>query len=262
MSCATQRGFNRARLLPGVLGLTRRGRESRTGPTRPIAPPRLLPYSVAAGVGHCSTAAASIFPWPSAMLGCIFRVRCSFSLDRGVGHSDDKDARAFMRGTDVTSTHHERPAGVAERFQVTEDGICAATAQSRHVFDEHPPWAEFTEDPGKLAPESAPLPAEPDAFARCGDVLAGEAAGDEIDALKGLSPGKSYVAPTVDVRPMSGEDGLTVGLPLDLPAHGKARALEPERHAPNAREEVAACHDRPRCGHTSAWRHHRPHRKQ
>jgi hypothetical protein len=43
---------------------------------------------------------------------------------------------ASVRRSDVSSTHHERPAGVARRFQVAENDICAATPQRRHVLDD------------------------------------------------------------------------------------------------------------------------------
>jgi hypothetical protein len=142
----------------------------------------------------------------------------------------------------VSSTHHERPAGVARRLQVAEDGICTATAQSRHVLDEHPAWTEFADDAGELPPEAAAESGDPDAPAGGGDVLAGEAASDEIDALERGAPGEADVTASNNVGPVPGEDVLTVRLPLDLPAHREPGALEPERHATDAREEIAARH--------------------
>jgi hypothetical protein len=171
------------------------------------------------------------------------RVRCSFSELRGVAQSpDDPDAVAAVRGADVASTHHERPAGVARRLQVAEDGIRAATAQSRHVLDEHPAWAEFADDAGELAPEAAAVAREANAPTCGGDILAGEAARDEVDGLKIPCPGEADVAASNNVGPVPREDVLTEWLPLDLPAHREAGALEPERHAPDAREEIAARH--------------------
>jgi len=161
---------------------------------------------------------------------------------------------------DVSSTHQERPCGVTRRFQITEHDICTATAQSRHVFDEHPSWAELGNDAGKLAPQAAPVPTEAGPFAGGGDVLAGKSAGDEVDTLEGGGAGKAHVPASGDVRPVSGEDVFTIGLRLDLPAHRKPGPLEPERHPTDAREKVAACHGRR--GHTSACRNHRPHRRQ
>jgi hypothetical protein len=156
----------------------------------------------------------------------------------------DPDAVAAVRRPDVSSTHHERPCGVARRFQVAEHGICAATAQSRHVLDEHPAWPKLADDPGEFAPESAAVPAlDPGAAAGGGDVLAGEAAGDEVDALEGGGAGEPHIPASGDGGPVSGEDVLTVGLRLHLPAHHEAGALEPERHAPDPGKEIAACHE-------------------
>jgi hypothetical protein len=154
----------------------------------------------------------------------------------------DPDAVAAVRRADVSSTHHERPAGVACRLQVPEDGISAATAQSRHVLDEHPAWTELADDAGKLPPEAAAPSGDADAPAGGGDVLAGEATRDEVDGLEVPCPGETHIAAAVDGGPVPGEDIFTERLPLDLPAHGEARALEAERHAPDAREEIAARH--------------------
>jgi hypothetical protein len=142
----------------------------------------------------------------------------------------------------MSSTHHERPAGVVRRLQVAEDDICAATAQSRYVLDEHPAWPELADDAGELAPEAAPPAGDPDALSRCGDVLAGEAATDEVDGLKSPCPGEADIAASNNVGPVPREDVLTEWLPLNLPAHREASALEPEGHAPDAREEIAARH--------------------
>lgn len=148
-----------------------------------------------------------------------------------------------MRRADVSSTHHERPAGVARRFQIAEDDICPATAQRRHVLDEHPAWPEFADDAGDLPPEATPVPVfEAGAFPRRRDILAGEAAGDEIDPLEVPGVGESDVAAPVDGRPVSGKDVLTVRLAFDLPAHGEARSLQAKAHPPDAGEEVPACH--------------------
>jgi hypothetical protein len=157
-----------------------------------------------------------------------------------VGH--DPDAVAAVRRADVVSTHHERPAGVAARLQVTEHGICAATAQGRHVLDEHPAWLELADDAGEFPPEAAPMPGEPDAFSCRRDVLVGEAAGDEIDGRERAGVREPDIAAVENSRPVSFEDRLTVGIALHLPAYGKPRAFQPKRHAADAREEIATCH--------------------
>jgi hypothetical protein len=194
--------------------------------------------STAFGVGH------SVAPRSVRLPRIMVALARSPSADAGVGQSpDDPDAVASVRGADVSSTHHERPAGVARRLQVAEDDICAATAQSRHVLDEHPAWAELADNAGELPPESAAVSGvDARAFAGDRDVLAGESAGDEVNGLEGAGACESHVPAAGDVGPVSGDDVFTVGLPLDLPAHREAGALEAEAHAADARKEVAACH--------------------
>lgn len=61
----------------------------------------------------------------------------------------------------------------------------SASTQSRHVFDENPPWAHLSDDPGELSPEPATLSclkARP--LPGCRDVLAGKSPADEVDGLK------------------------------------------------------------------------------
>ena len=155
------------------------------------------------------------------------RPGCSAVVTVGVHQSpDDPDPVASVRRPDVSSTHHERPAGVARRFQITEDDICAATAQSRHVLDEHPAWLEFADEAGELAPEAAALAGDAFAFPRARDVLTGEAAGDAVDGLEGGGVAEADVAASVDMGPVPFEDVATVGVDFDLPAHSEAGALQ------------------------------------
>src|SRR6185437_14949665 len=59
---------------------------------------------------------------------------CDASDARGVGNlpkvaSDEPCPGPFVIGADVTSTNHERPAGVAESLQCSEDGVSAASSE-------------------------------------------------------------------------------------------------------------------------------------
>src|SRR5262245_32722369 len=143
----------------------------------------------------------------------------------------------------MVSTHQERPCGVARRLQIRQDGICAATAQRRHVLDEHPRWVELAHDAGEFPPEPASAASfDTDAATGGGDVLAGEAAGDEVDRGKGSHACEPDVTASEHSGPVAGEDGFTVGLHFDLPAHGESGAFQAEGHAADACEEIAACH--------------------
>ena len=68
--------------------------------------------------------------------------------------------------SNVTGTHHDRPAGVVRRFQVIEDDISPASTQSGHVLDEYPPWLQTDDESVKLGPESAAAARDARAFPR------------------------------------------------------------------------------------------------
>ena len=84
------------------------------------------------------------------------------------------------------STHHERPAGVPESFQLSEYPVSASSSQRRDVLKQQPRHglpavAQLLQDSHDLEEEAAAGSVESDAFAGDADVLAGEAAGEQID---------------------------------------------------------------------------------
>lgn len=164
-----------------------------------------------------------------------------------MGH--DPDPVPALRRADVSSTHHERPAGVARRLQIAEDDICAATAQSRHVLDEHPAWTELADDAGEFVPEPAAVAVEAVAEAGGADVLAGEAAADEVDAGKVGSAGEPDIAAPGDGGPVALKDRLAEGVGLDLPDDPHPCPFEPRIHASDPGEERPHRH----AGSCSAW---------
>jgi hypothetical protein len=69
------------------------------------------------------------------------------SLASGVGQSsDDPDPISPVGSADVTSTHHERPAGVASLLQPAKDDVSASTAESRDVLNENPIGSHLLHD--------------------------------------------------------------------------------------------------------------------
>ncbi len=78
------------------------------------------------------------------------------------------------------STHHERPAGVARRFQPGEDPVRAANAQCRDVLNQHPSRAAFADEAQHVLPQATPLPVQSCTGTGWADVLTREAAADEI----------------------------------------------------------------------------------
>jgi len=103
---------------------------------------------------------------------------------------DDEHPLASVRGADVVSTHHERPAGVAFRFQSTAHDIRAASTERRHVLSNDPTGSHFAHEPQVLEPQSAAGAVEAGAFPCDADVLAGKATDDGVD-VPAVLPNKS-----------------------------------------------------------------------
>ena len=134
-----------------------------------------------------------------------------------------------MRGADMSSTHHERPAGVTLRFQVSEDGIRAASAERRDVLSEHPIGSAQGDDPSHFPPQAGTVPGEASAFACGRDILTGEAADDGVDSSEAGEPvgaEEANVSASGHVGPVTGEDVLAVGIGFDLSDTLPAGALE------------------------------------
>jgi hypothetical protein len=104
------------------------------------------------------------------------------SIARGVVQAgDDPDAVSSVRRSDVFSTHHERPSGVAECFQRRQHVVSSASAQGRDVLSQDPTGPELADDPVHLPPEAGPLALKLGTAPGATDVLAGEAAANKLN---------------------------------------------------------------------------------
>jgi len=79
------------------------------------------------------------------------------------------------------------------------------------IFDDHQSWVEFVDGVGHVRPQSgAGVGGQAGAAARRGDVLAGEAAGEDVDRPvlieDGLPVDLGDVAQVGNLRPVPGED--------------------------------------------------------
>lgn len=82
---------------------------------------------------------------------------------------------------DVASTDHERPAGVAEGFQRSEDGVSAPSSEISAVLKSEPTRADFSDDADGFEEETATLAFNAFAFGiGWADVLAGRASDNGI----------------------------------------------------------------------------------
>ena len=137
---------------------------------------------------------------------------------------------------DICSTDHERFNGVACCFQVIVHPVIASSSKSRYVFSDDPSWSALSDDAGVLGPQSAALAVDAGSPAGQADVLAGEAAADDVDGLHGVASNRSDVLVQRRVRPVLAEDGAREGLDLTLPGDGHACALEPKVEPADAAE--------------------------
>lgn len=103
----------------------------------------------------------------------------------GVGNlldiaGDDPDAGPFMIGSDVASTNHEWPAGVADCLQRSDDGVSSASSEIMAVFKSDPIRADFSDKADCFEEEPGAFPFDAAAF-RVGaaDVLARRASDDD-----------------------------------------------------------------------------------
>lgn len=143
----------------------------------------------------------------------------------------------------MDSTHHERPSGVACSFQVGEDDVSPATAESRDILSDDPTRSDFLDEPEHLFPESGTLAFDPGTLAGRRDVLAGEAAADDIGMDPFFDQSSLGEGPHVleerDGRPVLAEDASGMGLGLAKSDRlESAGELQAERESTDAAEKV------------------------
>jgi hypothetical protein len=137
----------------------------------------------------------------------------SFPAPVGVG-SHDPDAVSTVRGANVASSQHVPSRIVPERGQVTEHDIESAISEIWAVLHESVDRSNFANDASELRPEPGALASEAESAAGARDVLAGEAAADDVDMP---APGP----------PVEGADVVPDGEALE-----HAVPLPREQHAP------------------------------
>ena len=151
----------------------------------------------------------------------------------------------LVRRSEHSSTHHKRPAGVADLLHFGEHRVAIRRMEEpRNVLNEHPSRSHFANDPAELEPQSAAvggIVCGSDSFSRPGErnLLARECAVDDIDWFKVMFSTFPHVAEFGHIRPMLVEDPQAERVLLDLPHSLEPRHFEAEVHAPNAGEKAA-----------------------
>ena len=156
---------------------------------------------------------------------------------------DDPHALSSVGSAGVDSTHHERPAGVAERLQVSEDFVSRCSAQARDVLNDNPRRPCLRDDSCELRPEVPCIVASP---ATAGDRvrLAREPAGNEVNAKLSGVEGMDVVMDGYTGEVLRQHAARVV---LDLAERDRLPAHPPggEREAADAGEQVEVPHSQP-----------------
>src|SRR5690349_2023804 len=147
-----------------------------------------------------------------------------------------------MRRAGMDSTHHERPALVAERLQVSDDPVRAPASQARNILSEDPSRSALADEPRHFAPEPGARACEAVTGSRQTGILARKSAADEIgvDAFA-LKPHPGEVTDVlVDwcARPVSGEDGAAERVALTERDRAHPGPMQTEAETADAAEQV------------------------
>ena len=159
-----------------------------------------------------------------------------------VAVGQQEEALPAVRSAHVACAEHVPRRIEPERGQVTEHFTesppVVSGKEPRDVLHEHEARSNVRNDPAILAPEARPLARESGALSGEADVLAGEAAADEVDG--GESVDGADVVISNSVRPVLREHGPPELFLLDLPDTSTSRGvLNSEIEAPNTGEEAA-----------------------
>lgn len=146
------------------------------------------------------------------------------------------------------STHHDRLAGVAQRLQVSEYPVSAASSESRAVLNNDETGSDVGNDPAVFDPESRPRSFEPRTFAGEADILAGESSANNLNAScvpvipEALARKLSDVSVTGDTRPVFCEHTLAIWVNFAERDGSHSRSFEPEGEAADAAEQIEDIH--------------------
>jgi hypothetical protein len=105
--------------------------------------------------------------------------------------------------------------------------------------------SKLANDPGKLGPKTRAGSVDSGTFPGAAEVLAWEAAADEVDGGEVAGSDLPHVLEADGVGEVPGEDGSAVCVLLDLPCDAHPRSLETELESADAREEAADIHAPP-----------------
>jgi hypothetical protein len=125
----------------------------------------------------------------------------------------------------------------------SQDSAKATCAEHGTVLHEDESWSNVADHPEHLEPQRTAITLEPRAFAGAADVLAGEAAADDVDAAgpDGGLEGSDVIVDR-ELWPVPAQHGLAEGVVLDGADRRVAEQLAGEHAAADAGEEVHLSH--------------------
>jgi hypothetical protein len=158
----------------------------------------------------------------------------------GVGHKPC--AVPPVGRSDIFSTHHDRFAGVAKRFQVCEHPVSRDSSDARDVLSNDPTRAAFADDAGEFRPQVA-LVLGAALLTGNAEGLAREAAADKLGGGHTISgkPGcgdASHVAVAGHAWPPVAEHATREGVALAEGDGAHADGFQAEAETADAAEKV------------------------
>jgi hypothetical protein len=152
------------------------------------------------------------------------------------------------------SSRQARPLRVIPCFgQVSENSPDRASVpalplsgeEGRDVLHDDVSGSKLANDPGELGPKTRAGAVDPGSPAGAAEVLAGEAAADEVNRVEVVDPDLSHVFVSGGVGEVLGEDGSAVGVLLDLPGDSHPGPLEAELEPADTGKEASDIHAPP-----------------
>jgi hypothetical protein len=156
---------------------------------------------------------------------------------------DEPAAGSLVIGSDVASTNHDRPAGVADCLQCSDDGVSAPSSEISAVLKSEPTRADFSDDADGFEVEARALAF--DAFplgVGAADILAGRRADDDGRKSSKISE-KSVCRKGADIVVnlhawiVFGIERATPGFDLACGDRRETGAVHTEGPAPSGRAE-------------------------
>jgi hypothetical protein len=156
-----------------------------------------------------------------------------------LGVGNDPDPVPAVRSANGGSGYTVPLRIIPERSEAPEDDVQSARAKGADVFDDDPRRADFRDEAVELEPEAAAFTGKSCSFSCEADILAGESSTDDIDFLRHIGGGQcGHIFKNRYVGPVLTQHQPSFGVDLAKRGGPHARALQPQREAPDPAEQV------------------------